>query len=298
MISQSELETKVVFGRDTWPFIPSGTRPAHSNNTPVTVDTSQGQQWEVYTLNQLDERLKEFRQDLKSTISWLFAVILSISVGLIFASAFSVPQSPNLPMFALGLTLTAVLVVLALNYLPSDVKMKIVWTTGGTGWIFDERHSKEVIDSLQTGKLSLTSKIKVESPILFGQDMAPYAYLICLANLRDTLAKNKTQFIKITSVSYFGGGGKDPLFLLNISVKSKFGLALRKDPRGRLDADALNLIQALGEARTKTGVYSFDYSPESWRVKGHDFLNGFFTWDTDKIESLLLSQIVDGWSPA
>jgi hypothetical protein len=291
LITQDELKTTAVFGRDTWPFIPSGTRPSDPNNEPIKLDRTETSQWEQYNFNILIERLKEFRQDLKLTSSWIFAAILSLGVNLIFVSLFSTPQGTNLPILAAGISLFIILTVMAIAYLPSDINVKVTWTPLGTNWLFQEKYSQQIVSSLQAIG---SSSVIISVPSLFGESITPYAHLICLANLRDAINKNKLSFVRVTGVSPFGGGGMDPFFLLSINVRRKFSLSISKNLREKVEREAFVLIQSLGGAQNTDGVYAFDYSVASWQQRGVGFLTEFTGWNTSELQAHLINQIIKG----
>lgn len=242
-------------------------------------------------MNDIIERLKEFRGDLKLTSSWLFAAFVSLGVNLIFSAIYAVPQSPNIPVFAFGLGLFIVFIILAVAYLPSDLNLKLIWSPGSTGWLFDSTKSQQIINSLQSQLLLPLTSVGISS-IMFSDSVTPFAHLICLANLRDSLNKKQLNFLKVTSAWTFGGGGRYPNLLLTINVKRKYYLAISRNVREKIEKEAFELASALGEAKQTTGVYAFDYDPASWQRFGHIFLNDFFTWNVNDLERILLRQII------
>jgi len=292
-LTQENLLKRKIQNLDTWPYVPKGLIPEQKDSEPIPQrEMGNITQHREREFAKIDNILTDFTQRQRTIASWLLAVALGIIgnlvVSLLFSPLvfdFSLWSNTRWFFLIIGLISIVILICAIFLYYPTNLYYRDVLIAPAK---FPSSF-EQVINALDKSKLSALAQVSATYEFALREKTVDFVHLVNLAIIRDDLESVNMQVLKVcdlTPISEF------PIFTIIFGFRNKFSFWNPKT-KDKLRADFQGIISALTYIKMKIGVRSIDLNENSWKERGHIFLNEITKWDmkelADKIESTIKS---------
>jgi hypothetical protein len=297
-ITSENLKAQDLQQLDTWPFLPSSILPKSERNVVDTSNISRDvSEWGMKALDKVEASIRDFQENQKLVISWLLTAFIAVAGTFTVNSLFGQIGIVNWGTFAVGVLFFVIVILFFFVYWWLDIKFSVYWRSPSSMFLVDHSFRPSIDTAQLTPRASILFNIRdmdsgaqLVSPKFYDL-LTEYTFLICMAEIKDSLSKLKLRYIKIKIKDFRRfNPQKLPFFLISVGFRNSFK-AMRPRVSDRAELELREVVGALERAQISFGVRAFDYSAQSWAMKGTQFLNEISSWDIDRLEKDLIRKI-------